>query len=250
MVAPSLVERPAGIERLQQRLAHVKLFAERLERAPIAEPLQPRHVFHLGWNLFDEWPFHIFVRHDVFDQHRFARVCSQPGPRLRIEHPVRLQALCVLERSNRLTRVLTVSAVDLAGREPCAVEQHLGLHHRRIDSLRRLCGLCAQFGAVDGIHVQSGGTLHAGEPENGRGKRDRACPDHRCLRRSRIDQPDNYEHRAHVPLPAFQGRKGCGNVVVHAARIEPVSETRQPTRPPAAQALSGVFLSTASTSKA
>ena len=99
----------------------MKLFAERFERASVAEPLQILHLLHLGRDLFHEWPFHVFGRHGVFDQNRLARMRSQLGPRLRIELSVWLVALCGLERSNRLTRVFTISPVDLAGRKPRAV---------------------------------------------------------------------------------------------------------------------------------
>ncbi len=114
--------------------ARWKLLGQRLDHRRVAERLQLRPRHHVGGNV-DEGAVGVVLRHLVGLDHRRV-VGAQRLPGGGVDAAAVGQAARALEGGHRALQVGAAHAVDLAGREPGAVEQHLRAHHRRAARLR------------------------------------------------------------------------------------------------------------------
>ena len=119
-------ERLAAIERAQQLLAHVEALGERFHDRFIAEVIEPRALHHVARHLHER-PLDVLPGHAVRREHMVIG-SAQRLPRRRVDAAAFRQPVRGLERRHGLAHVLAEAAVDLAGREPCAVEEDLRAH--------------------------------------------------------------------------------------------------------------------------
>ena len=77
-----LVEFLAGIERLEQRLAHMKSFGDGFARTGVVQRLQVLHVVHFRRQLVQERTLHVLLGDLVIDDHRIRADGKQAQSRL------------------------------------------------------------------------------------------------------------------------------------------------------------------------
>jgi hypothetical protein len=121
---PGAIEVLSRVQGRKQILAHVKLLGQALARAGVGQLRNVLHVLHLGRELAQERPGDIAVRDGVARDHRTA-VRRKLGPDVGADVVGTRQLLRPFISPQRLLRILTKSAVDLARREVRPVEQHL-----------------------------------------------------------------------------------------------------------------------------
>jgi hypothetical protein len=143
----------AGVERFQERFAHVKLFGDGLARTGVVQRLQAFHIFHLCRAAFAETALHVFLGDLVVDddgirtggyqsRSRFPgqAACHRPGP-------------LASRTPSRPSGVLAELAIDLAGeklewsRRTCALTT--------AGSTCRRPATCLEFRVVDRRRIEA-----------------------------------------------------------------------------------------------
>src|SRR5579872_1286466 len=118
------IELLSGIEHGKQLLAHVKSFRQFLPRAGEAEPRKVRHVLHPRRKLTEERPRDVLFGDGVMRGHRPV-VLPKLAPNILGDDIGAGQPMRFAVGAQRLLRVLSEFAIDLAGREMRAIQQDL-----------------------------------------------------------------------------------------------------------------------------
>jgi hypothetical protein len=133
----------------------MKFLCQFLGRAGVAHRWEVLHVLHFGRTFLEERAFLVIGRDRVLLDRGVARGRGELRPRVCVELGVVGEALCDLERGQRLLEISAGAAVDLARRKPRPVEQDLRLDQQRIGTIDLFAGLVTDFGRVDGVRVES-----------------------------------------------------------------------------------------------
>src|SRR5579859_7006460 len=124
-----------GVERSEQRLAHVEFFGQALPRAGVAQFRNVLHVLHPAWQVMQERAGNVLFGNGVVRKRRPV-VGLQLLPDVIARLVGRRRLLRFGIAAQRLLRVLPEFSVDLARREMGASEQYLKADAERRGLLR------------------------------------------------------------------------------------------------------------------
>jgi hypothetical protein len=164
IVVPALPKSTPGLRACQQRLVHVELLGQQLQRRAVAEGRQLGHglVVVLG-DVGRERAGDVLLGDHVVGQGRIG-VGGQGVPGGGAQLAVHGQAVGLLEGADRQGQVVALLAVDDAGREVGAVQQHLGAGQVGLLGVGRRGGR-VEGGGVHGLGHRRG----RGRSRGGRG---------------------------------------------------------------------------------